>query len=399
MLSSPYFFYKKGGDYEMITNKTIAHNDKHKSTAINAIKIARNRLLNTIDTKKDKISAELLEESINTIITDSENIHQELMETILEKMPMIQNHAAAEFQVTGTGALNIDFAKDTAANAVLAEARKKYYEYKDIIESGIESTITQDDLTTAYKTMQSIQGQTSLVKGQLAESFVQVILPYIKNTLAEVGEGGIQQALLDGLGTFAAELKLADTSKFKTTGAISLQSDSKQTKISSQQKSDVIFDDTGYSVKNYANLSKAISIVGSANVIGMIQQWGVGQQTLKYVQGTLVHHDNCDVTPWHSVDGVRQMLILQAFVGQKGKDEVKSKYLILFNRSSKKQPCNVLPIGEYIDSITNIKGVVQMQWSTEPPVNDAVDLNDLKLSVSAKLTATLLKNLKKGKIA
>lgn len=377
----------------------IAHDDKHKSTAINAIKIARNRLLKTINTKKDKISAELLEESINTIVTDSNNIHQELMETILEKMPMIQNRAAAEFQVNGTGALNVNFAKDTAASAALAEARKKYYEYRQIIQSGIESTVTQDDLNAAYKTMRSIQGQTSLVKGQLTESFVQVVLPYIKNTVQEVGEGGIQKALLDSLGAFAAELKVADASKFKTAGSIHLQSDSKQVKVSSsQQKSDVIFDDTGYSVKNYASLSRAISLVGGADVVKMIEQWGVGLQTLKYVQGTLVHHDNCDVTPWHSIDGVRQMLILQAFVGQKGKNEVKSKYLILFNRSSKKHPCNVLPIGEYIDSITNTEGVVQMQWSTEPPVADAVDLNALRLSVSAKLSAQLLKSLRKNSL-
>lgn len=383
----------------MITNKMIAHDDKHKSTAINAIRIARNRLLNTIDTKKDKISAELLEKSINTIITDSDNIHQELMETILEKMPIIQNHAAAEFQVKGTGALNVDFAKDTAASAALTEARKKYFEYRQIIESGIESTVTQDDLNAAYKTMKSYQQQTSLVKGQLAESFVQVVLSYVKNTLQEVGEGGVQKALINSLGTFAAELKLADTSKFKTAGSVKLRSDSKQIKgSSSQQKSDVIFDDIGYSIKNYANLSYAISIVGGANVVTMIHQWGVGQQTLKYVQGTLVHHDNCDVTPWHSIDGVRQMLILQAFVGQKGKNEVKSKYLILFNRSSKKHPCNVLPIGEYIDSITNTEGVVQMKWSTEPPVNDAVDLNDLRLSVKAKLTAKFLKNLRKNSL-
>mgnify|MGYP007010841666 CR=1 FL=1 len=69
--------------------------------------------------------------------------------------------------------------------------------------------------------------------------------------------------------------------------------------------------------------------------------------------------------------------------------------MVIINRSNKKHPFNIIPIAPYLDAIVEQDGVVNIKWEPEQPlVQDITALQKLKLSVSLKLGASFLKQLK-----
>lgn len=380
------------------------HSQKNLKIVTRAIQESKKALLAQLDSRNAIKKSQQLENAYNMMTTNDE-LMQQLSVKVNDAMPQVLNEAAQMYEVSDSSPFGLQYS-DPIEEQKRKEAWSNFYVKRDAYNKCKNDAMTsaavlaqvKKDMSTALAEAQSQQSNLSRASGQFGESLFQLMVPYVYAAIKKTGNGAVQKVIQQTMQKIVdGEIQL-DTSNLATAGSVSLVASEKKGAIYSQQKSDVIYKDLGYSIKNYASFNSAIHILGAANFDSMMDQWQSINETVKnYVYASLKEHNDegCTITPWNQIDGLRSLITLQALVGQKNLNETKASYLVIINRSQIKHPFHIIPIAPYLDAITKEPGVVNMKWSPEQPlVKDSKSLQALKLSVSLKLNVGILENIK-----
>lgn len=377
---------------------------KNSSAAIAAIRASKKDLLGKLESRNAVKKAQKLEDAYNMMVTNDELMRQ-LSIKVNDAMPQVLEEAQQLYEISDASPFGLQYS-DPVAEQKRREAWANFHAKKDAYDKCKDDAMTdaatlsqtKADMVTALKVAQSQQSALSAASGQFGESLFQLMVPYAYEAIKKTSNKAIQKVMHQTMQKIVNEQIKLDASNLETVGSVHLAASEEKGAITSQQKSDVIYNDLGYSIKNYASFNSAIHILGSANFDSMMDQWSHVNETVKsYVYASLKKHTDagCTIEPWDSIDNLRSLITLQALVGQKNLNETKASYLVIINRSSKKHPFYIIPIAPYLDAITQETGVVNMKWTPEQPlVQDITSLQKLKLSVSLKLSANFLKQLK-----
>lgn len=380
------------------------HNKKNISAVTAAIRASKKDLLGKLESRNAIKKAQKLEDAYNMMVTDDE-LMRKLSIKVNDAMPRVLDQAQQLYEVSDTSPFSLQYSDQTAEQErrkawANFHAKKDAYDKckNDAMTDAAILSQTKADMTAALKAAQSRQSALSAVSGQFGESLFQLMVPYAYEAIKKTSDKAIQKVMYQTMQKIVGGQIKLDASNLETAGSVHLAASEEKGAITSQQKSDVIYEGLGYSVKNYASFSSAIHILSAANFDSMMDQWShVNEAVKSYVYASLKKHTDagCTIEPWDTIDNLRSLITLQALVGQKNLNETKASYLVIINRSNKKHPFNIIPIAPYLNAIVEQAGVVNLKWEPEQPlVQDITALQKLKLSVSLKLSVNFLKQLK-----
>ena len=361
---------------------------------------AKKALLLQLKARNAAQTAKKLEEAYNQISVD-EDLMEALTKKVNDVLPQVLNQAEQLFEISEDSLFSLQYV-DPKIETERKMAWKDYFakkiEYEKTKDDIMASATTQKSMQDALSKATSLQAALSRASGQYAESLFQLILAPLLESMGKVSKNKIVGAFKKTLGSMLDQPLTVQEAQ--TAGSVQLTANSTKATIKSQQKSDVIYNDIGYSIKNYASFSSNIHLLGKANFESMMSMWHVGQKVQAYVYASLLNHEThksqCTISPWDTIDNLRPLILLQALAGQKDENEIKASYLVVINRSQKKYPFNIIPIAPYLDAISEAKDRVIMEWAPEEPlITQKESLMSLRLSVSLKLSASFLNALKK----
>lgn len=241
--------------------------------------------------------------------------------------------------------------------------------------------------------------------GKLLEALINVAVPQLSEAFNEVETDAVDKLLKnlqEQIGQDYSKVINTEGSKHKT---VSYQFFDETFTVHSEQKSDVIISDLGFSIKNYKQARTVHLLNRQASAKALIGQWQLNKVAEIYVWSKFFK-------PMGLFDGTlpnaKQLISLQAMVGQKGLDNTiaqKASYFVYVDQSkaAEKTPFYVIYIKNAIFSSAAIdSGVLDkfsVTWRPRLPITNRKGtaikeaFSNLKVGVTINLSNGYLESL------
>ena len=204
----------------------------------------------------------------------------------------------------------------------------------------------------ALKAALSINGSMNAIRGQIFESFLQMVIPIISTVGFDEIDTIINQ-LVENLQNSKTAINTTGSTKDK----ISLQLGDKMMQIVSQGKVDVSVPSpfttnenikSLISAKNYSS-TRDIHILSGAVVVGLMSQWPVSERDISYG-----HYGLTVYTPQPALlNEMKSLMAIQGLAGSQVQNSDKLANIFILNTQSKKNPIKVVSIPILLDAIFN----------------------------------------------
>lgn len=246
----------------------------------------------------------------------------------------------------------------------------KINEYKNLIREIGQSFTGYKDSEDLMQTVARIEGSLNKLRGDIFETFLQLIFDGIKvdlNEIVDASEDYIYNQIVENLTKYSdnrfkitrktgsrTTKKLGD--KIKDTVDITINGDEIFIK-QGQQKTDVSIQglngDIGISAKNYFGSSRQIALLGGASVVGLISNWNTSDMIKNLAMNGLsaasISEDQLQI--------MKNIFTIQGLMGTEG-ESIKAQMFII-NKNTKKNPFVVFSVYDLL--FNDDKGVLDTQ--------------------------------------
>jgi hypothetical protein len=254
------------------------------------------------------------------------------------------------------GTVKIDYSKINKYESLIREIGQSFTGYKD-----------SDDL---MQTVARIEGSLNKLRGDIFETFLQLIFDGIKidlNEIVEASEDYIYDQIVENLTKYSdnrfkitkktgsrTAKKLGD--KIKDTIDITIDGDEISIK-QGQQKTDVSIQglngDIGISAKNYSGSSRQIALLGGASIVGLISNWNASDMTKNLAMNGLsaasISEDQLQI--------MKNIFTIQGLMGTEG-ESIKAQMFVI-NKNTKRNPFVVFSVYDLL--FNDDKGVLDTE--------------------------------------
>ena len=322
---------------------------KEQNGVIRRYHAAHNKIIKNITQSATLSQLNKLENTLNLIV-NTDNFNNIIETELLPKLPQTIGKSIENLSI-GTKTNNNAF---KITNTDLSAAWREYNQKKAKYDSlGIELTeIDKKKLEDALKTALSINGSMNSIRGQIFESFLQMVIPIISTVGFDEIDTIINQ-LVENLKNSKAAISTMGSTKDK----ISLQLGDKMMQIASQGKIDVSVPSpfttnenikSLISAKNYSS-TRDIHIFSGAVVVGLMSQWPVSEHDINYG-----HYGLAVYTPQPALlNEMKSLMAIQGLAGSQVQNSDKLANIFILNTQSKKNPIKVISIPILLDAIFN----------------------------------------------
>lgn len=370
---------------------------------VKAYRNARDKMLKSIVTI-NQIDLMTLQDTLNSIITNSQFENSKITENILNKMPGVINKSKIKLGKLSPFSVQTDELSENWSNyhQQAAKLKQKYGSIKEALE---QDSDFKDLKSKALKA----QGEINTIQGELFEIFLKTAGNIITNDLNDFTQQNVED-IINRIERSVNNTKQFDGTEGQNTRTLSFDFGGKNITISSQQKTDVViqspFVEDEYwniSAKNYSSL-RDINLVSGANLVGFVSQWLLPDNRKSlYLHSLMLSNDNAIQIQKQG----NMLLAIQSLVGVSAAVESLSSVLAIMVRSDKKHPIRLVSISALLKQLTEDDFDTYFSLKFQPELSSfkngeqlsekeyAKNISSLRISAKLRRQNLYLRNLKK----
>lgn len=310
---------------------------------IPSLQAAKTAMMDKIDLKADQAKLNELSGLLNQIVRSNEFAHSDIPQKLLARLPQVVKQGAEE------GVKDLRITKNLKVFTQNSNAAWKRYtelsrQYKQAVASGLDTLALSKEVDAAKREALSLQGRLSTLSGQSFESLLQVLLPQISQSTANISEDVVKKVVQQ-----LETMQVVETLGTKNESIV-LEMDHEIVKISSQGKIDVqtespfIGDDDlmKISAKNYSKL-RDIHLLSGGSVVGLISQWPTSDSIKNYYYNAL--------GVWHPEAYLQEARVLFGIQALAGRGDQDLANILILNIRSRNNPISVISIKSLLKGI------------------------------------------------
>ena len=319
-----------------------------------------------------------LQNILNGVVNKYESQYEHFISKIVQDINNTNYNLLANTVVDGVAGAAIRRGSIKLNWSHIMNHKKEFETVIDQICSKMNGYQKGEDINTS---LSRIEGSLNKIRGDIFEKFLEIIFDHISvnlDEIAEAADGEVVDRIVDAIGKVMTDNRIKVTVQKRKTGkkmgdvikeSIDITVNGNELMIKQgQQKTDVkiggltnlgqTLNDVGISAKNYSSGQRQISLLGSANVIGLISSWTVLNSVKLLAANGLsagdIHTEQFDI--------IKEIFKIQGLMGTEG-ESIKSQLLVI-NRNTKRNPFLVLSVYEMLfnDKYTTL---AEMQYTDD----------------------------------